>query len=142
MAVSSINKKKLITDEKAVKDASLLNGLMFHATSGKLSDADDSSGSDHDRKASPKSVPPDVKRKKGFRKLVNEKSKRKKLSAGSTDSDKESVSDKDIDSDKKSDVGQYDKSGEDSGKKRLRDSNTNLLTLHKNDEGKFMLKLN
>lgn len=142
MAVNSISKKVLITDEKAGKDASLLNSLIFHATSGKLTDADDSSGSDPDREASsPKRVPPDVKRKKGPRKPFLEESKRKKLSAGSTDSERESVSDKDSDSDKNSDVVQNDKSGEDSGKKRNREPNTNLSTLQKH-EGKFILKLN
>lgn len=139
MAVNSVSKKVLITDEKAVKDASLLNGLVIHATSGELNDNHVSSGSDPDRKtSSPKSVATDIKRKKGSRKPVLEESKRKKLSTESTDSERESVSDKDSDSDKKSDVGQNDKSGEDSGKKRCWEPNTNLSTLQKNEGGKFI----
>lgn len=140
MAVNSVSKKVLLTDEKAVKDASLLNGLVIHATSGKqLYNNHDSSGSDPDRKtSSPKSVATDMKRKKGSRKPVLEESKRKKLSTESTDSERESVSDKDSDSDKKSDVEQNDKSGEDSGKKRCWEPNTNLSTLQKNEGGKFI----
>lgn len=138
MAVNSVSKKVLITDEKAVKDASLLNGLVIHATSSKLYDNHESSGSDPDRKtSSPKSVVTDMKRKKGSR-TVLEESKRKKLSTESTDSERESVSDKDSDSDKKSDVGQNDKSGEDSGKKRCWEPNTNLSILPKNEGGKFI----
>lgn len=140
MAVNSVSKKVLITDEKAVKDASLLNGPVIHATSSKLChDNHDSSGSDPDRKtSSPQSVVTDMKRKKGSRKPVLEESKRKKLLTESTDSERESASDKDSDSDKKSDVGQNHKSGEDSGKKRCWEPNTNLSTLPKNEGGKFI----
>ncbi|XP_054265577.1 lysine-specific demethylase 3A-like isoform X2 [Macrosteles quadrilineatus] len=134
MAVNSISKTKPKNGRKTAKDSPLLNGH----TSGKLPDADDSSSSDPDRKASPpKRVPPKVKRKKGGRKPVVEENKRKKLSASSTDSGKESESDKESDtgSGKKAAGDKSEKTAKDSGKKRGRRPKTNQSTLPKNEGG-------
>lgn len=133
MAVNSINKPKPKPGRKSAKETPLMNGH----TTGKSPDADYSSSSDPDRKASlPKRVPPKVKRKKGGRKPVVEESKRKKLSASSTDSEKESGSEKDSDNSKKAAGGQSDKTGKESGKKRGRRPKTAQSQQPKNEGGK------
>ncbi|KAJ4435833.1 hypothetical protein ANN_18452 [Periplaneta americana] len=93
--------------QAGTKDGSgvTLNGHATDLPSSKLSRPDDSSSSDPEHKSPPKRKPPKVKRKKGggaARKAAEEK--RKKLapvavhSESGSDSDKESLSDKDSDS--------------------------------------------
>lgn len=127
MAVNSINKSKPKGNRKSNKDPPLLNGR----SSAKLHNAYDSSSSDPERKTSPpKRVPLKVKRKKGERKTVTDESKCNKLSASSTDSDKESNSGKKVSG------GQNDKSSKDKAKKRGRRPKTTQPALPENEGGK------
>ncbi|XP_014240695.1 probable JmjC domain-containing histone demethylation protein 2C isoform X3 [Cimex lectularius] len=114
MAVNSISLgKKPKVNRKGPKE---LNGHI----NVKTPEGDDSSSSDPERKSTPqKRVPPKVKRKKGVRKTVPEEAKRKKTSVSSTDSDKESGSDKESDSNSTGSKKKEEKTKE-GGKKRGR----------------------
>lgn len=159
MAVNSINKTKTKSNNRKVNNKDNNNSNVSGSGNGgllnghmpvKLPDADDSSSSDPERKTTPlKRVPPKVKRKKGtVRKTLNDDSKRKK-SASSTDSEKESGSEKESDSGqgqagkKAAGRGDADKGTKDNGRKRGRrpKSSNNSSSLPKNEGGWFLFSV-